>query len=44
MHSRIRHPYRIVVRKPERRDHLENLGTDEKKILKWIVRVIRLSN
>jgi len=28
--------YRVFVGRPERKNHLENLGTDGRIILKWI--------
>jgi hypothetical protein len=32
----MRNVYKILVRKPEGRDHLEDLGIDGKTILEWI--------
>jgi hypothetical protein len=32
----IRNAYNILVGKPEGKDHTENLGIDERIILKWI--------
>jgi len=36
MHT-IRHAYKILARKPEGRDPLEDLSVDEKIILEWIL-------
>jgi hypothetical protein len=30
------HTYTVLVRKPEGRDHFEELGLDERTLLKWI--------
>jgi hypothetical protein len=30
--------YKVLIRKPEGRDHLEDLGMDDRIILKWILR------
>jgi hypothetical protein len=34
----IKNPYRILVRKPEGRNYLEDLGIDERIILKMVLR------
>jgi hypothetical protein len=33
----MRNEYQVLVRKPERAEHLEDPGTDERIILKWIL-------
>jgi hypothetical protein len=33
----IKNPYRILVGKPEGKNHLQDLGVDGKMILKWIL-------
>jgi hypothetical protein len=35
-HGEDRNAYRILVRKPEEKDHLRNLGVDVRIILKWV--------
>jgi hypothetical protein len=36
--SEIRHPYNILVKKPEGRHHLVDVGADENKIFKSILK------
>jgi hypothetical protein len=36
--DKIRKVYKSLLGSPKYRDHLENLGTDERIILKWILR------
>jgi len=33
----VRSAYKIIVRKPNRRDHMEDLSMDGKVILKWFL-------
>jgi hypothetical protein len=35
--GKMRNAYKILVRKPEGRDHSEDVGTDEMIILEWIL-------
>jgi hypothetical protein len=36
MHEVIRNAYKMLVRKPERKNHLEDLGIGGRTILEWI--------
>jgi len=38
MYGKIRGVYRVLVGKPERKNHLEDPGVDERIILRWIFR------
>jgi hypothetical protein len=38
MYGMRKHAYRVLVGKSEERDHLEDLGMDERIILRWIFR------